>query len=140
MCAEYLNKTIHEIVCTLQHEMVHYANKIAEIKDCNGQIHNKKFKTLAESVGLIVEKSKKYGYGHTQCSETFTKFINNVIKPNAECFSYFRNVPLKDKETKEPKEKTQFTYICPKCEEKVKAKADKNIICGDCDCSFEIQE
>jgi uncharacterized protein with PIN domain/DNA-directed RNA polymerase subunit RPC12/RpoP len=138
ICAEYLNKDIYEIVDTLHHEMVHYANKIADIKDCNGQIHNKKFKTLAESVGLIVEKSKKFGWGHTQCSDTFKEFINNTIKPNMEYFNYFRNVPPKEKS--EPKEKTQFTYVCPQCDEKIKAKKDKNIVCGECDCSFEIKE
>lgn len=137
ICAEYLSMELHEIVCTLQHEMVHYANKIAEIKDCNGQVHNKKFKVLAEQVGLIVEKSKKYGYGHTSCSDGFKKFIDEVIKPNADSFTYFRNVPPKEKEKKE---KTTFTYICPKCENKVKAKADKNIVCGDCKCNFKMQE
>ena len=138
MCAEYLSRSAHEIVCTLHHEMVHYANKIAEIKDCNGQVHNKKFKTLAESVGLIVEKSKKYGFGHTQCSDGFVQFIDGIIMPNMECFNYFRNVPPKAKP--EPKEKTQFTYICPQCEEKIKAKIDKNIVCGECECQFEIQD
>jgi hypothetical protein len=139
ICAEYLNGNAYTIVGTLQHEMVHYANKFAEIKDCNGQVHNKKFKLLAESVGLLVGKSKKYGYGHTDCSDTFKKFIDNEIKPNIECFSYFRNVPPKDKEST-PKEKKQFTYICPKCDEKVKAKKDKNIVCGQCECVFKMQE
>jgi len=137
MCAEYLSRDGYEIVCTLQHEMVHYANKIAEIKDCNGQVHNKKFKKAAEAVGLIVDKSKKYGFGHTTCSEEFKAFIDESIKLNMECFSYFRNAPLKEST---PKEKTQFTYICPQCEEKIKAKADKNIICGECNVEFEMQE
>ena len=137
ICAEYLSRDLYELMDTLQHEMVHYANKISEIKDCNGQVHNKKFKTLAESVGLLVEKSKKYGYGHTTCSDKFKEFIDNIITPNIECFNYFRNVPLKETVSKE---KTQFTYICPKCDEKVKAKIDKNIICGECQCNFEIKE
>lgn len=137
ICAEYLNGEVYDIVDTLQHEMVHYANKIAEIKDCNGQIHNKKFKSLAEQVGLIVEKSKKYGYGHTRCSDEFKKFIDEVIKPNVECFSYFRNLIIKEKKSTEKK---IFTYVCPQCNEKVKAKAEKHIICGECGCDFEMQE
>jgi len=138
MCAEYLSRDKYEIVGTLHHEMVHYANKIAEIKDCSGQVHNKKFKILAESVGLLVEKSKKYGYGHTQCSDEFMEFIDSEVVPNMYSFNYFRNVPVKEKP--EPKGKTQFTYICPQCEEKVKAKVDKNIVCGECQCKFEIVE
>jgi len=137
LCAEYLNRELHEIVCTLHHEMVHQSNKMSEIKDCNGQVHNKKFKTLAESVGLVVTKSKKYGFGHTECSDKFKVFIDNTIKPEGKCFEYFRN---SGEEDKTQKEKTMFTYICPDCKEKIKAKIDKVIICGECDVEFEIQE
>jgi hypothetical protein len=137
LCAEYLNRTLYEIVCTLHHEMVHQANKMSEIKDCNGQIHNKKFKTLAESVGLIVEKSKKYGFGHTKCSDALKEFIDNTIKPDEKCFEYFRNI---SEDNKPKKDKTIFTYICPICNEKIKAKADRNILCGECNSQFEMQE
>jgi hypothetical protein len=134
--AEHLKDDVVEIVATLHHEMVHYLNKINDIKDCNGQVHNKKFLSAAESVGLVVEKSKKYGFGHTTCSDNLKYFIENEVKPNAECFMYFRNIILKDKEQKE---KTQFTYQCPNCEEKIKAKAGKHIICGECNCDYEME-
>jgi hypothetical protein len=137
ICAEYLNGEIYEIVDTLQHETVHYANKISDIKDCNGQVHNKKFKRLAEQVGLIVEKSKKYGFGHTSCSDEFRQFIDEVIKPDIKAFEYFRNVPPKEK--KEAKEKKTFKYVCHICGAEVKAKKDKNIVCGECECQFEME-
>lgn len=140
ICAEYLNGEIYDIIDTLQHELVHYANQIAEIKDCNGQVHNKKFKLLAEQVGLTVEKSKKYGFGHTRPSDEFKIFIDETIKPDMECFKYFRNLVLQEKPIRSPREKKTFTYICPKCEEKIRAKADKNVICGECNCEFEMQE
>lgn len=139
ICAEYLNRELHEIVCTLQHEMIHYANKLADVKDCNGQVHNKKFKNLAESVGLIVEKSKKYGYGHTSCSDGFKDFIENKVKPDEDSFVYFRNIILTEKESK-PKEKKIFNYTCPKCEEKIKAKKDRKILCVECECEFEMED
>jgi uncharacterized protein YlaI len=41
---------------------------------------------------------------------------------------------------KEKKPKTMFTYVCPQCEEKIKAKEGKNIICGDCKVEFEMQD
>lgn len=138
ICAEYLCREPHEIIETLQHEIVHYTNKVADIKDCNGQVHNKKFKTLAEQVGLIVEKNKKYGFGITKCSDEFNKFIDENIKPNVECFAYFRSIL--PKENKPKKEKKTFTYMCPECKDTVKAKANKYIICGDCNCEFEIKE
>jgi ribosomal protein S27AE len=108
-----------------------------EVKDCNGQIHNKKFKSLAESVGLIVEKSKKYGFGHTACSEQLKSIISNEIKPDSSSFKYFR-YDFSSGVTK--KEKTIFTYQCPQCGEKIRAKKDKNILCGKCNCGFEIKE
>jgi len=140
ICADYLNRDIHEIIGSFHHELVHYANKIAEIRDCNGQIHNKKFKNLAEGVGLIVTKSKKYGFGHTECSPELIEFINEIIKPNEKAFEYFRSIPQKIAKPSKERKKSQFIYICPQCEEKIKAKADKNIICEDCGCKFEQQE
>jgi hypothetical protein len=137
ICAEYLNGEIYQIVDTLQHETVHYANKMSDIKDCNGQVHNKKFRNLAEQVGLIVEKSKKYGYGHTSCSDEFKVFIDEEIKPDMKAFEYFRNVPPKEK--KVASEKKTFKYICPVCNAEVKAKKDKNIVCGECECQFEME-
>jgi hypothetical protein len=137
ICAEYLNGEAYDIVDTLQHETVHYANKMLDIKDCNGQVHNKKFKNLAEQVGLIVEKSKKYGYGHTGCSDEFKEFIDETIKPNMNCFAYFRNVPPNEK--KVTSEKKTFKYICPICGAEVKAKKDKNIVCGECETQFKME-
>ena len=42
--AEHLQDSTESIVDTLLHEMVHYQNKVNAIRDCNGQVHNKKFK------------------------------------------------------------------------------------------------
>ena len=35
------NRSAEEIVETLLHEMVHYCNKVNEIKDCSGNVHIK---------------------------------------------------------------------------------------------------
>lgn len=125
-----LNRPVNEIVETLHHEMVHYANKIADVKDCNGQVHNKKFKQLADSVGLVCERTKKYGWGFTSPSEEFSLFIDEVVKPDEKAFEYFYHVTAK--EEKKPRVKKTFEYECPKCKLKVKAAANKNIMCGDC--------
>lgn len=132
-----LNRPAEEIIGTLNHEMVHYANKASDIKDCNGQVHNKKFKELAERVGLICEKSKKYGWGFTTLSDEFRKYIEETIKPDAKVFEYFRNVEVKESK---PREKKTFKYICPECKLEVKAKKDKNIKCADCNVLLEIEE
>lgn len=133
-----LNRSIEEIICTLQHEMVHYSNTISEIKDCNGQIHNKKFKELAENVGLICEKSKKYGWGTTACSEAFKTYIEENIKPDESVFEYFRS-GSNPKERK-PREKKTFKYRCPSCGLIAKAEPGKRIKCEECNMLLSIEE
>ena len=135
--AEHLGDDLNDVIGTLLHEMVHYSNKVAEIKDCNGQVHNRKFRDLAESVDLIIEKTKKYGFGCTTCSDPLKTYISETIKPDSNCFKYFR---CEKAIQGEKKEKTIFTYECPQCGEKVRAKRDKRIICGECECEFEMKE
>ncbi len=138
ICPEYLNRESHEIIETLQHEMVHLFYSFVDVNDCSGSVHNKKFKDLAEKVGLIVEKSKKYGYGHTTCSPEFEEFIKEEIKLYMTAFEYFRTLPKK--EAKPPKEKKTFKYTCPQCNSEVKGKKDKNVKCGDCEVTMEMEE
>jgi predicted RNA-binding Zn-ribbon protein involved in translation (DUF1610 family) len=138
--AEHLKDDVTDIVETVLHECCHYQNKVLDIKDCNGQIHNKKFKSMAEKVGLLVERDKKVGWGYTSCSAELKQFITDTIKPNGEAFSYFRTMVLDTGKASTPREKTIFKYTCPQCGEEVKAKKDKNIICGDCKVAFKIEE
>ena len=133
-----MNRPTEEIVGTIQHEMVHYANRLSEIKDCNGQVHNKKFKELAENVGLFCEKTKKYGYGITSLTEPFRTYIEEYITPKDEVFDYFR-CEEKKRETK-PREKKTFKYTCPKCGMDVKAKPDVKVKCGECDVFMNMEE
>jgi predicted SprT family Zn-dependent metalloprotease len=136
--AEHLNKSIEDIVETLQHEIVHYANKLADIKDYHGQYHTKKFKNLAEQVGLICTKSSKYGYGFTKASAELKTFIDSII-PNTDCFIYFRTFNSIKKETSERK-KILFKYTCESCETMAKAKKDTLLICGNCRNEMIIEE
>ena len=136
--AEHLKDKAPEVVETLLHEMVHYSNRSSGVIDCNGNIHNLKFKQLAESVDLKVEKSKKYGYGFTSCSEKLLTFINDTIKPSADAFSYFRQADEEKGGGGTAKPKSTFTFKCPHCNAVAKAKNDVKIVCGACLCDFEI--
>lgn len=57
------NRSAEEIVETLLHEMVHYCNKVNEIKDCSGNVHNKKFKTPCRSGRTCCRKGKERWLG-----------------------------------------------------------------------------
>ena len=124
----FAKRTPVEVVETLLHEMCHYRNKIAGIKDCNGNNHNKKFKVLAESVGLVVEKGSNVGWGYTSLSDYMRTYIEEVIRPDDKVFEYFRTGNA-DKE-KKPKSKTMFKSVCPDCGQIAKGKADISIRCG----------
>jgi hypothetical protein len=56
--------------------MVHYANNVANVVDCNAnQYHNKHFKSKAESFGLKVEKVKNKGYARTALGEKAANMV-----------------------------------------------------------------
>lgn len=64
--ADTLKRSVEEICETIIHEMVHYANNVMKVVDCNNnQYHNKHFKSKAESFGLVVDKVKNKGYART---------------------------------------------------------------------------
>ena len=67
IAAEAVGQELEEIMDTLLHEMVHLycrENGIQEVSR-GGTYHNKKFKELAEGVGLVCVDAGKYG-GNTQ--------------------------------------------------------------------------
>jgi len=138
LSASILHNNVTDIAGVLLHEMVHEDNLMKEIKDCNGQVHNKKFKVSAERVGLEVERSKKYGFGHTKVVQgtELEEFITNEIQPNSETFQYARMI-----EPARPRaEKRIFKYVCPNCETKAMAKRDVELVCGACDSRMEMEE
>lgn len=136
----FCDRTAVEVVETLIHEMCHYCNELAGINDCNGQIHNKKFKSLAEKVGLIVEKGKSVGWGYTSLSDELEKYIEEIVKPDEEAFVYFRAVNHMEGGIKKPRTKNMFKYTCPECGQIAKAKKDVVIKCGLCDVDMEIED
>ena len=136
----FCTRTSEEVVETLLHEMCHYANKMSDIKDCNGNVHNKKFKSLAERVGLIVEKGKSVGWGYTSLSDELRGYIVEEVKPNEKAFEYFRTSVANIGGTKTPRKKKTFTYTCPDCGQTAKGKRDISIRCGNCDVDMEMED
>ena len=133
-------RTPADVAETLLHEMCHYHNKVNDIKDCSGNIHNKKFKKSAENVGLIVEKGKSVGYGYTSMSEELKAYMNEVVKPNDKAFEYFRTAPLKPSGAGGARKKSVFKYTCPDCGQEVKGKRDMVIKCGLCDVVMKMED
>lgn len=133
----FYKNSVAETVETLLHEMVHFYNKVNDIKDCNGSSHNKKFKDAAERVGLIVTKGNSVGYGYTSLSKELEEYIKNTIKPVESVFDYFRTSVV---EEKKPRTKKTFKYTCPECGQIVKGKRDISVKCGQCDVEMEMED
>lgn len=65
LCSEYLLEGL-DCLGTLLHEMVHYANQERGVADCSRrQYHNRKFKGLAEQVGLETQCVAGRGWAST---------------------------------------------------------------------------
>lgn len=134
------SRTPSEVAETLLHEMCHYCNKLSDIRDCNGNIHNKKFKSLAEDVGLIVEKGKSVGYGYTSLSDELKVYMDEVVKPSETAFEYFRTSPIRVPKDGGTRKKNVFKYTCPDCGQEVKGKRDIVIKCGRCDIVMNMED
>lgn len=92
LCAEHL--TTSDMGETLIHEVAHAENHKKGIKDVSGnQCHNKKFKEMAEKLGLTVKpRDKRYGYGFTERGPVADTFLKKV-EFKQELFSSARIVP-----------------------------------------------
>lgn len=132
--AHFYERTVAEITETLIHEMCHYYNKIHNIEDGN---HNKKFKVIAERVGLVCERGTNVGYGYTSLSDELAEWVDEVCQPNEEVFKYYS--ASKTKESK-PREKKTFKYICPCCGLEVKGKKDVEVKCAKCNELMEMED
>lgn len=150
MCAEYLNRSIEQLVATLIHEMVHLYNLQNEIKDVSrgGTYHNKKFKEIAESKGLIISYDKRIGWSLTQLQDS-TKAMIQELKPAKDLFNLARTSPFvrtdndgedEDGEVTEKPKSSMRKYVCPDCGTIIRATKDVNVLCGDCKIPFELEE
>lgn len=137
-----LSRPIEEVATTLLHEMVHYFNYEMGIQDCSrgNTYHNRHFKTAAETHGLSVERSDKYGWAHTSPSEELLDFIieNGLtdILINRNEFSGFQSTGTGAHNgtgiTTPPRTSSSRKYICPCCGNSVRATKMVNIACMDC--------
>ena len=115
--------------------MIHLWNYIKNIKDYNGEIHNKRFKKAAEEHGLNVEKDKKFGWAFTSFNEDGEK-VYNGIDADLEAFSMYR-IPI---EKPEREKTTSYKYTCPECGKKFTIKHDVEVTCKDCNTEFDMEE
>lgn len=76
--ADFLDRPANCIIATLMHEMCHLYAIQNNIKDTSRAniYHNKKFKEIAESHGLMVEFSEHIGYSRTSLAPDTAKWVD----------------------------------------------------------------
>jgi hypothetical protein len=126
--AEHLRGPAEEIAGTLVHEMTHYGNHILGVKDCSSnQYHNKHFKTLAESVGLVVTRGPR-GWAYTTNGPELLGQIQ-ALRLDPDAFTLFR----KDREKqKAPTKMKKWSCGCTN----VRAAVDVEARCKKCGRDF----
>lgn len=88
MSAECLQS--HDMGELMLHELAHAENNVLGIKDCSGRQHNKKFKAMAERLGLLVHaRAKSVGYGYTDLADGAKTFLAK-IKFDSAIFQAYR--------------------------------------------------
>ena len=138
--AEYLDRPVENVICTLLHEMCHlYAmeNGIRETSN-GGRYHNKEFRRIAEERGLSIGYAKYIGWSVTGSTEGLLKVIkeNGLDSP----IGYVRTGEGQGESTPPAGKKgSTRKYQCPGCGNSVRATKDVNILCMDCGLRMEKQ-
>lgn len=140
-----LARPIECVTATLLHEMVHYYNYEHGIQDCSrgNTYHNKRFKEAAESRGLCVEHSEKYGWSHTSPGDELLEFVlrNDLtdILLNRNEFTGFQ-IPgigthsgIPGAAVSTAKKSSTRKYVCPCCGMIIRATREVRVKCMDCD-------
>lgn len=137
ICAESLNRKVEDIIATMLHEMVHLYNLQNGVKDTSrgNSYHNKKYKAEAEQRGLTIEKDDKYGWTITTLNEdgqVMADEYKDLI------FSLYRTPMAQAESTTTKKKSSSRKYVCPCCEQSIRATKEIRILCGECSSEDEL--
>ena len=122
--------------------MVHYYCHVNGVKDTSrgNTYHNKRFKEIAESHGLIVGHDEKYGWTLTSPSDDLIEFIlQNELTDILITRNEFYGVAVVGTGAHSstgtpvpPRTSSSRKYVCPCCGNSVRATKCVHIACMDC--------
>lgn len=140
ICAEYLDRPMTEVCATMLHEGAHLYNLLHEVEDTsnNGYYHNLKFKATAEDHGLQIEKHQKYGWTVTTLAPEAEAWVKAAL--GDEVINASRQPEGTGKEKGKKSKNRSIKYVCPECGAIIRATKEVNVVCGDCDVSFEREQ
>lgn len=144
IAAEVLNYPIEETLDTMLHEMVHLYCREHGIKEVSrgGKYHNGKFKSIAETHGLICVPCGQYGWnttpGDSLIEYALAKGWNEIqigrssLPPIIRTGAGGMTHPGAETTPGGKRPSSTRKLICPKCGQSVRATKKVNILCGDC--------
>lgn len=135
-----------KILASLVHEMVHMlCETILNVQDTSnkGVYHDKVFKREAEIHGLIVTRSDKYGWSHTEPDDRLLQFVldhdelreTEMCRSNPSMVSVGIGTHTGNSNGIKPVGKVPThhrKYICPECGTSCRATKAIHIACLDC--------
>ena len=127
---EHLARPAIDIYATVRHELVHAKNFECGIDDTSrgGSVHNRKFKTSAESYSLVCgERTDKNGYGITTLDPVYAAQVLAELQPNDDAFYLQRQILAKRK----PKAKTAMLKWTCGCTN-IRAATEVQATCNAC--------
>lgn len=100
----------------LLHELAHAENNALGVKDCSGnQVHNGRFKDMAERLGLVFEdgRNKQYGWAFTSLGAGGREFLKE-IEFDKKVFTLSR-IGAEESEKKKGPGSRMHKCECPDC-------------------------
>lgn len=136
--AHQLKGTVTEVATRVIHGLVHLNCLQRNIKECatTSRRHNKSYKLVAESVGLVVSESDNLGWSDTIPDDQLTKRIENELKPDGVALNIYRME--NDKPDVGAPTTTVWRCACdPVVKVRTALKIELRATCKDCSAQFE---
>jgi len=139
IASESLNTPAEAIFGTLLHEAAHALASARGIQDVSrgSQYHNKKYKVLAEELGMEVQKMGNRGWAHTQVPPEVLKAYASTVEALRDVLKFYKRADAQAV----GKQKSRMLKLECSCGRVIRAArsviTDGGIHCSLCDLDFE---
>jgi hypothetical protein len=142
-----LDRPLESIAGSLLHEMVHmYNDTVLNVQDTSrgGTYHSKVFKEAAETHGLLVERTEKYGWARTAPADCLLEWLLDHdelrevelcrVDPGCTVVGIGTRAPESGSTTPATPARPNHNhrYVCPCCHAIARSGKPIHLICGDC--------
>ncbi|QSB07206.1 hypothetical protein JQS30_17065 (plasmid) [Natronoglycomyces albus] len=139
---EGLERGSDEVLATLLHEAAHVVANVRGIQDTSrqGRWHNKKFKALAEELGLTVTKDDKLGWSPSQLAEDAATVYADTLQSLNEALTVYRRAEIHAQPGTKGATNTVQPALCG-CPRRIRVAPsvleEAPIVCGSCGQEFQ---